>query len=123
MPEIDATLMMRPERRFTPRVGGVPQVPVLEGEGGTGIAGDGLAVDAKPPLVAGLQPGERHTVSFTLTARDMALLDRNLRLVVEPGTFTVQTGDSSDHTQSTSFRLDTPAGASVAVADTCERSQ
>jgi beta-glucosidase len=70
-----------------------------------------------------LAPGERRTASFTLTARDMALFDRDLRLVVEPGTFTVQTGDSSDRTQSAGFRLDTPAGTSVAVADTCDPSR
>ena len=42
-----------------------------------------------------LQPGERRTVTFTLHANDLALYDRAMRRVVEPGTFTVWVGTSS----------------------------
>jgi beta-glucosidase len=42
-----------------------------------------------------LQPGERRTVSFTLDADDLAFYDRQMRRIVEPGTFTVWVGTSS----------------------------
>lgn len=43
-----------------------------------------------------LQPGETHTVSFTVTPRDLALLNKQLAWIVEPGAFTLQIGPSSD---------------------------
>ena len=42
-----------------------------------------------------LKPGERKTVRFTLRPEDLVILDRNLRPVVEPGTFEVMIGASS----------------------------
>ena len=42
-----------------------------------------------------LKPGEIKTISFTLTPEDLALWDRSMRFVVEPGTFTVMVGPSS----------------------------
>lgn len=42
-----------------------------------------------------LQPGEMRTVSFVLRPPDLALYDREMRRVVEPGTFTVWAGGSS----------------------------
>ncbi len=42
-----------------------------------------------------LGPGEKRTVSFTLTPEHLALLDRHLEWVVEPGTFEVMLGRSS----------------------------
>lgn len=42
-----------------------------------------------------LEPGEEATVSFTLTALDLALVDIEGRLVVEPGAFDVMVGGSS----------------------------
>ena len=42
-----------------------------------------------------LQPGETRTLRFTLSANDMALYDRDMRRVVEPGRFTVWAGGSS----------------------------
>ena len=39
-----------------------------------------------------LQPGERRTVEFTLGPKELALLDRHLEPVVEPGTFEVAVG-------------------------------
>jgi beta-glucosidase len=42
-----------------------------------------------------LQPGERRTVEFRLSARDMALYDKNMKRVVEPGVFKIMVGRSS----------------------------
>jgi beta-glucosidase len=39
-----------------------------------------------------LRPGERRTVTFALTPDDMALWDRDMKRVVEPGTFEVSVG-------------------------------
>jgi beta-glucosidase len=43
-----------------------------------------------------LKPGETQTVRFTLTPEELSFLDRNLQRVVEPGTFTVMIGASSE---------------------------
>ncbi len=43
-----------------------------------------------------LQPGEAKTVKFTLTPRDLSLWNKDGRFVVEPGTFTVMVGASSE---------------------------
>jgi len=43
-----------------------------------------------------LQPGETKTVTFVLSKSDLALWDRNMRFVVEPGTFRVMIGSSSE---------------------------
>lgn len=48
-----------------------------------------------------LQPGETRTVTFALSPDDLALYDRDLRRVVEPGTFTVWAGGSSAATLET----------------------
>jgi beta-glucosidase len=42
-----------------------------------------------------LDPGQTKTVSFAVTPEHMALLDRHLEWVVEPGTFEVMVGHSS----------------------------
>ncbi len=42
-----------------------------------------------------LQPGEAKTVSFMLTPEQLALLDRHLEWVVEPGAFEIMLGHSS----------------------------
>ena len=42
-----------------------------------------------------LRPDEKRTVEFALTPEHLALLDRHLEWVVEPGTFTVMVGRSS----------------------------
>jgi beta-glucosidase len=42
-----------------------------------------------------LQPGEKKTVKFTLTADDLALYDQSMVRRVEPGTFNVMVGSSS----------------------------
>ena len=43
-----------------------------------------------------LKPGERKTVTFTLTPDDLAMFDENMRRVVEPGAFEVMIGASSE---------------------------
>ena len=43
-----------------------------------------------------LKPGEIKTISFTLKPQDLALWDRNMRFVVEPGMFKVMVGSSSE---------------------------
>lgn len=43
-----------------------------------------------------LRPGESKTVTFGLSMPDLALWDRNMRFVVEPGTFRVMVGSSSE---------------------------
>jgi len=42
-----------------------------------------------------LEAGEKRTVTFKLSADQLAFYDRYMRLVVEPGTFEVMVGDSS----------------------------
>lgn len=44
-----------------------------------------------------LQPGESRELSFTLTPKDLSLLNRDLKWVVEPGTFRVMIGGGSDN--------------------------
>lgn len=44
-----------------------------------------------------LVPGEETTVSFTLTPRDLSMINKQNKLVVEPGTFTLMVGNSSEN--------------------------
>ncbi|TQM12478.1 beta-glucosidase [Pseudoxanthomonas sp. 3HH-4] len=55
-----------------------------------------------------LQPGESKTVTFTLGFDDLAMYDARMQQVVEPGTFTVFVGGSSDHTQQATFTVGMP---------------
>ena len=43
-----------------------------------------------------LNPGETKSVTFTLSSSDLALWDQNMRFIVEPGTFRVMVGSSSE---------------------------
>jgi beta-glucosidase len=43
-----------------------------------------------------LKPGETRTVTFTLKPEDLALWNRSMRFVVEPGAFRVMVGSSSE---------------------------
>lgn len=52
-----------------------------------------------------LQPGESREVEFTLGFEDLALYDARMQRVVEPGTFTVFTGGSSEASQSVAFEV------------------
>lgn len=48
-----------------------------------------------------LQPGEKRTVSFTLSHDDLALWNRQMQFVVEPGTFKVMIGSGSEDIRAT----------------------
>jgi beta-glucosidase len=50
-----------------------------------------------------LQPGETRTVTFRIGPDALALYDRRMRRVVEPGAFTVFAGTSSDDVLSAHF--------------------
>lgn len=52
-----------------------------------------------------LQPGEARTISFKLGADSFALYDKQMRRVVEPGTFTVYAGGNSNATLSGRFEF------------------
>jgi len=52
-----------------------------------------------------MQPGETRTVTFRIGPDALALYDRRMRRVVEPGSFTVFVGTSSDALLSTRFEV------------------
>ncbi|MGH7445823.1 MAG: fibronectin type III-like domain-contianing protein, partial [Longimicrobiales bacterium] len=56
-----------------------------------------------------LQPGEGRTVTFTVDADDLALWNRDMRRVVEPGWFTLYVGGSSVDVQAARFQVTGPA--------------
>ena len=65
-----------------------------------------------PPVMAlrgfarvALEPGASREVTFTLDQEDMAVLDARFARVLEPGTFTVLVGGSSDALQKAQFTL------------------
>ncbi len=43
-----------------------------------------------------LEPGKKKTVKFKLLPEDLSLLNRNMNVIVEPGTFMVMVGSSSE---------------------------
>lgn len=53
-----------------------------------------------------LQPGETRTLRFELKPDDLALLDANLKRVIEPGHFTVYVGGSSEASQQVGFDVE-----------------
>jgi beta-glucosidase len=52
-----------------------------------------------------LQPGVGRTVTFRLDSDALALYDRQMRRVVEPGTFSVYVGTNSEDVLSSSFEV------------------
>lgn len=52
-----------------------------------------------------LAPGESKTVTFDLGFDDLAMYDARMQQVVEPGTFTVFVGGSSDQTREVAFEV------------------
>ncbi|MEI9928438.1 MAG: glycoside hydrolase family 3 N-terminal domain-containing protein [Sphingomonas sp.] len=52
-----------------------------------------------------LQPGEKKTVTFELTPRDLSLWNVDMKRVVEPGTFTVSSGPDSATLKSTKLTV------------------
>ena len=49
-----------------------------------------------------LGPGETKHLTFTLTSKELGFINRDMRFVVEPGTFNVSVGTSSDDDRLTS---------------------
>jgi beta-glucosidase len=52
-----------------------------------------------------LAPGERRTIEFELTPDDLQFLDLDLNPVIEPGTFTVFVGGSSEDVIEAQFEV------------------
>ena len=52
-----------------------------------------------------LGPGEKTTISFTLTPESLALWNEEMRRVVEPGVFDILVGTSSAKTQATQLKV------------------
>lgn len=52
-----------------------------------------------------LQPGEKKTVTFELTPRDLSLWNVEMKRVVEPGTFTISAGPNSAQLKSTTLTV------------------
>lgn len=55
-----------------------------------------------------LRPGEKRTVEFKLTSRELGFYDREMRFVVEPGTVKVMVGSSSEDLIETTFEIEKP---------------
>jgi beta-glucosidase len=64
-----------------------------------------------------LAAGERRTVNFTLSVKDLAFYDLAMHRVAEPGTFHVYVGPNSRDVQSTMFSL--RGTASIPVPERC----
>lgn len=52
-----------------------------------------------------LRPGEKQTVSFTLTPKELSFLDKNLKPTIEPGEIQVFVGNSSEGGLQSSFEI------------------
>ncbi|HEX5659982.1 MAG TPA: fibronectin type III-like domain-contianing protein, partial [Polyangiales bacterium] len=52
-----------------------------------------------------LQPGQSKVVTFTLDQDDFALLDESLQRIIEPGTFAVFVGGSSETDNAGAFKI------------------
>ena len=66
-----------------------------------------------------LAAGEKRTVRFPVAARDLAFHDASMRLVAEPGSFTLFAGPDAEHGDSAKFTFTTSDGRPVPVADAC----
>ena len=67
-----------------------------------------------------LRPGQKQKVEFTLSPRELSFLGRDLKPVVEPGTFIVYVGNSSEGGLQTTFEVVTslrPPTASLPVTN------
>jgi beta-glucosidase len=52
-----------------------------------------------------LAPGAKKTVTFTLGPRELSLINRDMKRVVEPGTFTAMVGTNSDTLQNVKLEV------------------
>jgi beta-glucosidase len=55
-----------------------------------------------------LKAGEKQTVTFTITPRQMSLIDNNGKRVIEPGEFLLKIGDLSGRSQVTGKLTELP---------------
>lgn len=60
-----------------------------------------------------LQPGEKKTVEFTVTPEALSLIDADMHRVVEPGTFELMVGPSSDQTTTVLLKVGSGNGESA----------
>ena len=67
-----------------------------------------------------LTPGESRTVHFVIDAQALAFYDASMTRVVEPGTFTVLTGDDAAHTSQAHFRFETSDAAPLRLPERCD---
>ena len=65
-----------------------------------------------------LAPGERKTISFSLSVKDFAFYDLAMRRVAEPGSFHVYVGPNSRDVQSATFTL--RGTSSIPVPESCQ---
>ena len=70
-----------------------------------------------------LGPGQTSTVRFVLVDQDLAFYDAAMHRVVEPGSFTVYAGSSSEEVREAGFQLVTPNARAVPMPDACPRTQ
>ncbi len=52
-----------------------------------------------------LEPGQRRTVSFDLSPRDLSFWNVDMKRVVEPGTFTISAGPNSVDLKTTTLTV------------------
>ena len=57
-----------------------------------------------------LKPGEKKTVTFTITPRTLSMLDTDMHWVVEPGQFEIMVGPDSVYTSTTLLNVVGPGG-------------
>jgi beta-glucosidase len=67
-----------------------------------------------------LAPNEARTLHFVIRDQALAFYDTSMTRVVEPGTFTVFTGDDAVHASQAQFQFETTNGAAVRVPERCE---
>jgi beta-glucosidase len=67
-----------------------------------------------------LAPHETKAVHFAIREQALAFYDTSMARVVEPGSFTVFTGDDALHTSQAQFRFETPNDAPARMSERCE---
>ncbi len=52
-----------------------------------------------------LDPGQSQTVSFVINSTSLSFYDKDMKLIVEPGDFTIMVGTASDETSSIKLKV------------------
>ena len=68
-----------------------------------------------------LGPGQSSTVRFVLADQDLAFYDAAMHRVIEPGSFRVYAGSSSEAVRAARFELVTPNARDVPMPEACPR--